>query len=243
MSDRKTAILVDGGFFLKRFPWVFPKKDANDPAIVAKQLHDMAVSHLKQGKGKNVFWSELYRIFVYDCPPLHKKAHNPVSGKSVDFSKSDSTKFRDQFHENIRNFRKTALRLGHLAEESAQWQIKENSLKALFNKEIQFADLKESDVIYHARQKVVDMKIGLDIAAIAFKKQVNQIVLVSGDSDFVPAAKLARREGIDFILDPMWHYIRPDLVEHIDGLRSVCPKPSKKAMDKHGQLEQTGDAL
>jgi uncharacterized LabA/DUF88 family protein len=32
---------------------------------------------------------------------------------------------------------------------------------------------------------------------------VQQIVLISGDEDFVPALKLARREGIDFILDPM----------------------------------------
>ena len=58
----------------------------------------------------------------------------------------------------------------------------------------------------------------------AYKKQVDQIILVSGDSDFVPAAKLARREGIDFILDPMWHRVSDDLLEHIDGLKSVCPK-------------------
>ncbi len=29
------------------------------------------------------------------------------------------------------------------------------------------------------------MRIGLDIASLAYKKQVNQIVLISGDSDFV----------------------------------------------------------
>jgi uncharacterized LabA/DUF88 family protein len=71
------------------------------------------------------------------------------------------------------------------------------------------------------------MRIGLDIASMAFKRQVDQIVLVAGDSDFVPAAKLARREGIDFILDPMWANIRPDLHEHIDGLRSVFKRSEK----------------
>lgn len=64
------------------------------------------------------------------------------------------------------------------------------------------------------------MKIGLDIASLAYKKQVNQIVLISGDSDFVSAAKLARREGIDFVLDPLFAPIKPNLMEHIDGLRS-----------------------
>ena len=51
------------------------------------------------------------------------------------------------------------------------------------------------------KQKGVDMRIGLDIASLANKKLVDQIVLIAGDSDFVPAAKHARREGIDFILD------------------------------------------
>ncbi len=69
------------------------------------------------------------------------------------------------------------------------------------------------------------MRIGLDIASVAYKKQVDQIVLVAGDADFVPAAKLARREGIDFILDPMWNPIPSDLHEHIDGLRSTSPRP------------------
>lgn len=69
-------------------------------------------------------------------------------------------------------------------------------------------------------QKGVDMKIGLDIASLSFKKQVDQIVLISGDSDFVPAAKLARREGIDFVLDPLFNHISADLSEHIDGLRT-----------------------
>jgi len=48
---------------------------------------------------------------------------------------------------------------------------------------------------------------------------------LSGDSDFVPAAKLARREGVDFVLDPMWQNIDDDLFEHIDGLSSTCERP------------------
>lgn len=85
--------------------------------------------------------------------------------------------------------------------------------------------MNEDDVIFDFSQKMVDIKIGLDIASITLKRQVEQIILISGDSDFVPAAKLARREGIDFILDPMWNPIRPHLFEHIDGLVSKIRKP------------------
>ncbi|HJI20742.1 MAG TPA: NYN domain-containing protein [Coprobacillaceae bacterium] len=85
---------------------------------------------------------------------------------------------------------------------------------------MKFEDLEEKDCILQIEQKGVDMRIGLDIASLAYKKQVDQIVLISGDSDFVSAAKLARREGIDFILDPLGAPVKPDLFEHIDGLRT-----------------------
>jgi len=46
-----------------------------------------------------------------------------------------------------------------------------------------------------------------------------------GDSDFVPAAKLARREGVEFLLDPLWQQVSDELNEHVDGVVSVFPKP------------------
>ncbi len=57
---------------------------------------------------------------------------------------------------------------------------------------------------------------------------VDQIVLMAGDSDFVPAAKLARKEGIDVALDPMWQPMSDDLLESIDGLRSTTPNSKTK---------------
>jgi uncharacterized LabA/DUF88 family protein len=48
---------------------------------------------------------------------------------------------------------------------------------------------------------------------------------VTGDSDFVPAAKLARREGVEFLLDPLWQRVSDELTEHVDGVVSVFPKP------------------
>lgn len=71
------------------------------------------------------------------------------------------------------------------------------------------------------------MKIGLDIASLSFKDKVNQIILIAGDSDFVPVAKFARKEGIDFILDPMNNHIDDNLHEHIDGLMTI------KSMSNH----------
>lgn len=41
------------------------------------------------------------------------------------------------------------------------------------------------------------MRIGLDIASLTLKKQVATLVLVTGDSDFVPPIVLVQRE-LDF---------------------------------------------
>lgn len=182
----------------------------------------MCLDHLTQrGDAER---RDLYRIFVYDCPPLAKKAHSPLGKVAIDFSKTDVAVFRLAFHEELKCLRKVALRLGRLQDHNG-WRIKPAVLSAVLKKERNFADLTDRDFEYEVRQKGTDMKIGLDIASVAYKKQVDQIVLVAGDADFVPAAKLARREGIDFILDPMWNPIPSDLHEHIDGLRSKCPNP------------------
>lgn len=98
--------------------------------------------------------------------------------------------------------------------------IKPEAAKRLLNGKTKVEDLVAEDLELHMEQKGVDMRIGVDISSLAFKGQVKQIILISGDSDFVPAAKQARREGIDFILDPMKAPIKQDLFEHIDGIRT-----------------------
>ncbi len=219
-----TAVLVDAAFFLKRLQRIY----GNQPSeAAAKQLHRTALDHLNDEKGRRV--SRLYRIFVYDAPPAQWKGHQLISRKSVDFSRSPVALWRQEFHDCLKSLRKVALRLGEIPTSHVNWQLKPDVLKMLATGERKWASITDEDFRLDFRQKGVDMRIGLDIASLAFKKQVSQIVLISGDSDFVPAAKLARREGIDFVLDPMWATIRPELYEHIDGLRSVCPKPEQVA--------------
>lgn len=214
-----TAIMVDGGFFLKRHGRCYGK--GKTAQVVAKDLFTMCIEHLDNK-------SDLYRIFFYDCPPLDKKAHNPVSNAAVDFSKTHQYVFRTALHLELVKLRKLALRLGRLADRTGGWIIKPSITKELLSGNKTLPQLTDQDVVYDVKQKGVDMRIGLDIASLAHKRLVRRIVLVTGDADFVPAAKFARREGIDVVLDPMWQQISSDLFEHIDGLKTVCPKPSSQ---------------
>lgn len=212
----KTAILVDGGFYRRRAQAVFGDKTAEERAI---ELAAYCKRHLNS-HGEN---NDLYRIFYYDCAPSSKRIYHPFLKHQVDLGKSDLYEWTTFFLNELKKKRKFAIRLGKLAEEQAHYTIRPQLVKKLCNGSIQFSDLQESDFCLQIDQKGVDMKIGLDIASMAYKRQVDQIVLISGDSDFVSAAKLARREGIDFILDPLGAPIKPDLFEHIDGLRT-CDK-------------------
>ena len=99
--------------------------------------------------------------------------------------------------------------------------------KHLLRGDLKLENLTESNVQFELRQEQVDMKLGIDIASLAYKRLVDRIVLIAGDADFVPAAKLARREGIDFVLDPLWHRISLILAEHIDAMNTYWPKPEK----------------
>lgn len=218
---KNTAILVDGGFFLKRYRSL-KKIKALDPVRTANDLWEMCIKHLTQARKEEY---HLYRIFYYDCQPYSKKQHNPINGKSVDFSKTTQHQFQTAFLEELKKKRKVALRLGVL-EDRKRWIIKPSKTKDLLSKKITVDDLNEDDVQFDFSQKQVDIKIGLDIASMALKRQVHQIILISGDSDFVPASKLARREGIDFVLDSMWNPIKPHLFEHIDGKVSQIKKPN-----------------
>ena len=217
----RTAILVDGAFFLARYRKVWTDRDPNDARTVAKTVFGMTLEHLKVLDRPR---EALYRIFFYDCPPLEKSLIKPISGDSIDFGRTSSAAFRRDLHLQLRRQRKLALRLGRLVERG-EWQLKRHAYQHLRDGSLRWENLGDEHFEPDMRQTRVDMKIGIDIATLTYKKLVDQIILVAGDADFIPAAKLARYEGIDFILDPMWQGIAPDLHEHIDGLQSVCPRP------------------
>jgi len=222
VSPTVTAVMVDVGFYLTQAQRIFGKQP---PDEAARKLHKLALVHLNDDKGRRI--ARLYRIFIYDAAPALWKGHTPIGKKAIDLGVSATAKWRSTFHATLRGLRKVALRMGEIPTSQVRWQLEPDVLKELINGKRRWDGLGDNDFRLDLRQKGVDMRLGLDIASLAYKRQINQIVLVSGDADFVPAAKLARREGIDFILDPMWATIRPGLYEHIDGLRTVCPKPQR----------------
>lgn len=213
MATRTTAIMVDGGYYKKRAEAIWGKKSAK---ARAEELYKYCFLHLTKPEEPR----DLYRIFYYDCPGMTRTIKHPLTGEIIDFSSGSGTQWTNEFFKSLASKRKLALRKGELAESQAQYILNKQAVEALLSGKKTISDLEKSDFKLDVKQKGVDMRIGLDVASICYGTHVNQIILIAGDSDFLPVVKMARRSGIDFILDPMGQQIKTNLSEHVDGLES-----------------------
>ena len=234
----KLAILIDGGFFLKRYKTIKGFSNEDEAETVALNLVKYCNAHIKRFNKIRTRYKlspvELYRIYYYDAKPFDGDALNPITKKTISFKKTETFKTRTTIIKTLKKQRKTALRLGFLKASSKNWIIKPEHTNSIIEGLLKNTDISEEHIVYDFKQKEVDMKIGLDIATLSFKKQVEGILLIAGDSDFIPVAKFARRECIDFILDPMNNCLDPNLFEHIDGLNTI--KKMDSVVKKHKTL-------
>ena len=126
----KTAILVDGAFFLKRYGKLYKNGVNHTPETVTSNLYTICHRHLttKKNLDQNNQQENLYRIFYYDCYPLKFRIHHPLTKKLIDFSKTPEHHFRQEFFKELKKKRKVALRLGHLVTHK-NWNISAYYLK------------------------------------------------------------------------------------------------------------------
>lgn len=53
---------------------------------------------------------------------------------------------------------------------------------------------------YFFEQKMVDVLLSIELVRLSTKGQVNDVILVAGDADFVPALEMAKTEGVSIWL-------------------------------------------
>ena len=240
MRMRRVAILIDGGFFIKRLsrldkgygglPQGNPQRRAS---YAADSVYDLCRQHIQRlirddGADGDAWLDHVYRLFYYDAHPFAGILTHPVSGKQTEFGRTKVAIFRRELFDSLHGKRKLAVRLGHLGKvgSNSNWRINPKATKALINAPRKIA---EDDIMLDIRQKGVDMRIGLDMASMTLKRQVDTIILVTGDSDFIPAAKLARREGAEVILDSMGQKVSAELRENVDEVCENRPPPTAAA--------------
>lgn len=188
----KIAILIDGGH-LRVLSRQAKLTYNND--LIEKVAHALV--------SKDEF---LFRVLYYDCAQYSGTVKLPVSGKEYVFEGTDSF-LRDLAKRDL-----FAVRRG---------ELKFRGFKPK-NIPINAKALTDEDFKPDFEQKGVDMRIGLDIATFARTKAVDRIVLITNDTDCIPAMKHARIAGLQIALGKMPNSkLTPALLWHADFERGV----------------------
>lgn len=202
---KKTAVLLDLGFLLYALYRPLGKRTAT-----ATEVHEFANKCLRPDE-------ELFRIYCYHCPPFEGTERHPITHQPVHFKQSPTYTTMTNFLRELSLKDNVAYRAGEISFNG--WVIKKHAAREISNTNRQ---LQESDFQPDMKQKRVDMKIGLDVAWLSSKGLVDRIVLVTGDSDFIPAMKFARREGVQIVLVCLDQNVKHELRVHSDELRAVA---------------------
>src|SRR5262249_6836984 len=157
---------------------------------------------------------ELLRIYWYDAAPSSQRIKHPVSGNALDLATTARFRKSQSFYDQLILEPHFSLRMGHVILSPHKWRLKTRVGSALIKHGARA--LTDQDFELDMSQKGVDMRVGLDMARLALRETVRAMIVVTGDSDFVPAFKFVRREGVKVILEPMGHSVRPELKHHAD---------------------------
>lgn len=206
---KKYAILVDGGF-MKKLVIFNRKPKASGPAT----LQEITAEFDRIKNHDSLKDLDLLRIYFYDAPPATGKIKNPVSGVDFDLSAHRNFSANQSLQQSLELTPDVALRSGEISVQG--WQLGANALKDIRDNGTR--TLVAEDFVPNIQQKGVDLRIGLDIARLSLRQLVDIIVVVTGDSDMIPAFKFARREGVRVYLDHMGNQVKRDLMVHVDRI-------------------------
>ena len=197
---KRVIIQIDGGYLRAQ-----ARRDGYDYSV--DFIEDFA--HALLGKTE-----DLIRVLYYDCRPYQGEATQPVSGNSYTFKSGggwlDELASRDYF----------AVRTGVLKFRGWKPKILPLSVNAI-------TDL---DFRPDFEQKGLDLQVALDIANIINTRAADRLVLVSADTDLIPALDLARQSGLQLVgVDFPNSPLHGEILSHFDLVREIdWPKDAIK---------------
>jgi uncharacterized LabA/DUF88 family protein len=196
----KTAVMIDGAFIRKKFRSAM-KKDISAPDVEQIVDHIFDITRIS---------SSGHRVYFYDCKPCSEKTAYPITHKPCNFEKIPQYVKGMKLIRDIKMLPFFAVREGILSFNG--WTLKPSCYGT--------NPLTDACFTPNLKQKGVDIKIGLDVAWISFNHIARNIVLITGDSDFVPIIKTARRNGVFVHLFTLKHNVKQELLENADVINN-----------------------
>lgn len=204
------AILLDGGFLTRK---LYKQSSVRGVPGTPATASDIVKECTRLQGIPAVADYELLRIYYYDAFPSSARLQLPVSKKPLNLAATPRYKQAQRLYDQLVLMPHFALRMGTVILSRAKWRMKPAVAQSLLTNPRPLVD---TDFDLDLSQKGVDMRVGMDMARLALRELVRTIIVVTGDSDFVPAFKFVRREGVKVILEPLGHSVSPELRHHAD---------------------------
>jgi len=198
----KFAICMDGGFVLKKLA----ERHKHFPTVV-----EIGSECARIRTHPALATRELLRIYFYDAQPATGNLKNPIDGTTLNLGATQVHAQCTSLHQALEMQPDFALQMGEASVHG--WTIGSRAMRALAKAP---RAPTAGDLVPNIEQKGVDLRIGLDIARLSLRALVDVVVVVTGDSDLIPAFTFARREGIRIYLDHMGHGVKRELKVHTD---------------------------
>lgn len=192
---KNVAVLLDGGHL-------------RAVARTAGKPYDAKLVHRVAHAVVNSPDEQLFRALYYDCDPFVGSVQQPISGNARHFNYTNS------LLSEIEQLELFAVRRGVL--KFRGWERKPQSLGK------PTSAVTDADFTPRWEQKGVDLRLGLDMLGLTETRVAPVVVVVTGDTDLVPALKLCRGRGLQVAgVDLPGRPIGKELRAHLDFFRSA----------------------
>jgi len=185
----KCAIFIDGGYLDK----------------LLERWNNFPLDYLKFSKKLYKFLkADILRVYYYNCLPIVRKMYEANCSRcsekiEISFKHHGEKKvycercFEDKFGRKPQFPKFTEAQTKEDQEFRDKREKLYNKLKKLPRFEVKYGYLQM--IKGYPKQKMIDVKMSLDIVEKCFENQIQHAVIVAGDGDFIPAIKKAKDCG------------------------------------------------
>ncbi|VVC72258.1 NYN domain protein [uncultured archaeon] len=172
----KAAVFIDQGYFSRVLSIFGHQRTETLPDGTARFTNLLDYAKFSDKLCKNHF-AERFRTYIYDAPPY--TGNPPSAYERTLLAQKQKFKF-------------------YLDSQTA-FLTRYGACMRIPNKDC-FLSKNGKAPCYHITQKGVDVRFSIDLVSLATDRRIDKAILITGDSDFIPAIQYARDQHMKIIL-------------------------------------------
>lgn len=190
----RAAVFIDGGYWQKIL-----KNRFGSPKIDLVAFSDALCGT-----------QERLRTYFYDCLPF--QGDNPSEDEKELYKRKQS------YLHALGLLPRFEIRKGRLARRTINFKEVERLDGSIFYLSCSDGDpaYDPKNIVIKFEQKGIDTLVGIDVTGLSVRRSISTVILVAGDSDFIPSIRVAKDEGMLIRLAYHDSAIHKDLLQLAD---------------------------